>query len=43
MEIEDRGFSEHENTKMMKTIESSKEIQETMNLKTRMSENPGAV
>ena len=43
MEIEDHGFHEYEKTKIVKTMESSKEIHETMNLKIRMSTNPCAV
>ena len=42
MEIEDHEIHDYENTKSW-NMESSKEIYETMNLKTRMSENPWAV
>jgi len=40
MEIEDHEIHEYGNTKIMKTMESLKEIQETLKLKTRMAENP---
>ena len=40
MEIEDHEIHEYENTKIMKAVESSKEIHETMNLETRLAENP---
>ena len=43
MKLEDHEIHEYENTKIMKTMKSTEEIHETMNLKTRMSENPGAV
>ena len=39
MKIEDHEIHEYENTKIMKTMKSTQEIHETMNLKTRMSEN----
>ena len=39
MKIEDHEIHEYENTKIMKTMKSAKEIHGTMNLKTKMSGN----
>ena len=37
--MENHEIHEDENTKVTKTMKSTEEVHETMNLKTRMSEN----
>ena len=43
MKTENHEIHEYENDKVMKTMKSIQEIHETMNLKTRISENLRAV